>query len=383
MAQQKWKNLEELVRAIATLTFGKECQKGVIAGVAFDGVIKISELETVVIEISERNDLDKVREGITRLNLARQTLIAEGVLVRGYIIIGREPTQAMLDAAEKSKMIVASPSQFAATFFEFPRYQVARLQASFGSSIDPLTGIADHISYVPVTYVDIAGRRELTIKEISGLLLDGKNIILLGEYGSGKSRCVREVFSSLSSEWDLNFKFPYAVNLRECWGLTRADEVVRRGMFLLGLDELAPSAVRALNRNSLVLLLDGFDEVGSQAWSVDEARLRQLRAQALSGVKDLVKSTTAGCLIAGREHYFSSNEEMLSALGMSTSNTLIIKAKDEFTEDELEQYFGVAGIDHLELPSWLPRKPLICQTIANLSDGEPTSPTAKLGRCLV
>jgi len=60
---------------------------------------------------------------------------------------------------------------------------------------------------------------------------------------------------------------------------------------------------------------------------------------------------------------------MMSALGLSKDNTIILKAKEEFTDDELEAYFDAAGFD-VELPSWLPRRPLICQTIALLSDDE-------------
>ena len=106
----------------------------------------------------------------------------------------------------------------------------------------------------------------------------------------------------------------------------------------------AAAVVRALNRNSLVLLLDGFDELGSQSWSTDETRLRQLRARALAGVRDLITKTKPGCLIAGREHYFSSNEEMMTSLGLSNANTIILQAKDEFTNDELKSYFDAAGL---------------------------------------
>ncbi|WP_432769204.1 MAG: hypothetical protein HEQ22_00240 [Sphingopyxis sp.] len=369
MLESKWKTVEDQVRGIASLIFGKTCAPGRIAGVNFDGVVEASELETIIIEISIQNDLDKVRQGVTRLTLARQALSLEGVLGRGYIVLTREPTQSMLDAAAAAKLTVCSASQFAAIFFEFVRYKTARLAASFGSSIDPITGDIDNVEYVPVKYERLDGKGEISIVELSEMLVSGSNIILLGEYGSGKSRCIRQLFSYLSDNWDLTFKFPFAVNLRECWGLDRGDEIVRRGNYVLGLDDLAPHAVRALNRQSLILLLDGFDELGSQSWSTDETRLRQLRSRALLGVKDLVSKARAGCLIAGREHYFSSNEEMLSALGLNASDTVIVKAKDEFTDDELESYFDAAGLA-IELPSWLPKKPLICQTIALLSDDE-------------
>lgn len=369
MAEPKWRTFEEQVRGIAALIFGHPCNPGRIAGTNFDGVIKNGDLETVVIEISLQNDLDKVRQGITRLTLARQTLAAEATLLRGYIVLSKTPTQAMLDAASAAKMIVVSVNQFAAIYFEFPRYKDTRLAASFGSSIDPVTGKIDTVRYVPVTYERVGGGSDISIPEIAQLLLSGHNIILLGEYGSGKSRCIREVFSHLADIWGETFQFPYAINLRECWGLDRGDEIIRRGVYTLGLDDLAPATVRAFNRESLIPLLDGFDELGSQSWSTDESRLRQLRARALAGAKDLVTKSKSGCLIAGREHYFSSNEEMLAALGLLKANTTILRAKDQFSDNELEQYFDAAGLV-IDLPSWLPKKPLICQTIALLSDDE-------------
>jgi hypothetical protein len=369
MAQAKWQTAEEQVRGIAELIFGQPCEPGRIAGVNFDGIVRRSELETVAIEISRQHDLDKVREGVTRLTLARQTLSTESILLRGYIVLTRAPTPAMTEAANAAKVQVMSASQFAALFFHFPRYQSARVKASFGSSIDPTTGNVDTVDYVPVSYRHVDTGKDITVVELKSMLLAGQNIILLGEYGSGKSRCIRELFSVLASDWYAHFKFPFAINLRECWGLQFSDELIRRAVYTLGLDELAPAAVRAFNQDTLILLLDGFDEIGSQSWSVDESRLRQLRALALKGVKDLITKGRSGCLIAGREHYFSSNEEMTAALRLTKANTIFIKAKDEFSETELEAYFDVAGLD-VDLPSWLPKRPLICQTIALLSDEE-------------
>lgn len=367
--QPRWKTFEDQVRGIAELVFGHSCSPARIAGINFDGIVACSELEIVAIEITQQHSLDKVREGVTRLTLARQTLSTEGVLLRGYIVLSKAPTQAMIDAAKDAKMYIGTAGQFASQFFQFPIYKSARAASSFGSSIDPVTGAIDSVQYVPVNYVRVDNGSELTVHEIAELLLSGRNVILLGEYGTGKSRCVREVFNVLADKWDLTFQFPFAINLRDCWGLGRADEIIRRGTYVLGLDKLAPAAVRAMNRDCLILLLDGFDELGSQSWSTDENRLRQLRARALAGVKDLVGKTKSGCLIAGREHYFSSNDEMMVAIGLSKATAVVIKAKDEFTNDELDAYFDAANLS-VELPTWLPKRPLICQTIALLSDDE-------------
>lgn len=235
MIEPRWKTFEEQVRGIAALIYGRPCAPGRIAGVNFDGVVEISELETAAIEISTQNDLDKVRQGITRLTLARQTLAVDAILLRAVIVLSREPTRAMIDAAAAAKVVVVSLNQFAATYFEFPKYKDARLAASFGSSIDPVTGEIDTVKYVSVTYERVDGGPDISVPEIAQLLLSGHNVVLLGEYGSGKSRCIREIFSYLADEWDITFQFPYAINLRECWGLDRGDEVIRRGAYALGL----------------------------------------------------------------------------------------------------------------------------------------------------
>lgn len=369
MVQPRWKTFEEQVRGIASLIYGAPCEPSRIAGTNFDAVID-RDLETIVIEITRQFDVDKVRQGVTRLTLARQALATEGILLRGFIILERPPTPAMIEAANSARFFVGSSGQFASQFFQFPIYKNARIAASFGSSIDPNTGEIDKLDYVPVRYIRLGpGKTDLGISDIADHLYAGKNVVLLGEYGSGKSRCVRQLFNELSHKWNVTFKFPFAINLRECWGLDSADEIIRRGVKTLGLDELASSAVRAFNRKCLTLLLDGFDELGSQSWGTDEGRIRQIRARALAGVRDLINKGKSGCLIAGREHYFSSNEEMLSALGLRQQDVIVIKAKDEFTDGELEQYFDLAGIN-AELPSWLPKRPLICQTIALLSDDE-------------
>lgn len=369
MLQTSWKTLEEQVRGLAGWVYGKECRPGQISGVNFDGIIKIDDGEMVAIEVSKQNDLDKVRQGIARIALARQQMVAEAVVLRGYIVLTKTPTPSMLEAAQANKVAVMSVAQLATLFFEFPKYKTARLGSSFGSSIDPISGNIDKIEYVPVKYNRTDIDKDVTVEDIGNLLLSGKNIVLLGEYGSGKSRCVREIFAFLSQKAGSTFQFPFAVNLRECWGLDAGHEIVRRSMKILGLEDMSGSAVRAMNRNGLIFLLDGFDELGSQSWSTDENRLKQLRARALSGVKDLVQSSQLGSLVAGREHYFSSNEEMMSALGLSRSNTIVLKAKDEFTDEELSEYFEAAGLA-VDLPSWLPKKPLICQTIALLTDDE-------------
>jgi hypothetical protein len=137
--------------------------------------------------------------------------------------------------------------------------------------------------------------------EIADHLRAGRHVILLGEYGSGKSRCVRELFRHLAETATGDFHHPLAVDLREAWGLRRGTELIRRHFDDLGLEAICGSAIKAFNAGSITILLDGFDELGSQAWNNDPARLREIRARALQGVKDVVQRCKGGVLIAGVE----------------------------------------------------------------------------------
>lgn len=365
----RWKSFEEQVRDIASHLYARPCEPDRIAGNDIDGVVSIDDTTKNLIEITVNCTLEKVRTDIAKLIIARSALFQNGILSRRIIVLDKEPTQAMLNGGRDNNIAVVSVSQLAAEFFHYERYRFARLKYPFGSAVHPETGAIDETNYVPVLYEDQKSNKKYTPQQIADGLSGGRNFVVLGEYGSGKSRCVAEVFGALSKVWADTFRFPIAVNLRECWGLERGDEVVRRHFDRLGLDDLSGSAVRAYNRKSLIFLLDGFDEIGSQSWSVDDARLRKLRAQALVSAKDINVNSGTGTLITGRAHYFSSDKEMMISLGFTEQNTTVLYVKEEFTLPEMLSYFKAADID-VTLPEWLPRRPLICHTIAQLNDDE-------------
>jgi len=126
------------------------------------------------------------------------------------------------------------------------------------------------------------------------------------------------------------------------------------------------SAVRASAKGAFAVLLDGFDEIGSQAWSTDANRLKAIRAKSLAGVKELIRDNVGGVMVTGREHYFPNSEEMFGALGLDPKTTLVLRSKPEFSDTELLEYFRQRNID-VDVPDWLPRRPLICQTISDLA----------------
>lgn len=190
----------------------------------------------------------------------------------------------------------------------------------------------------------------------------------MGEFGSGKSRCIMEAFRSLATE-DESFP-PIAINLRESYGAKKFSRLVGEHLDSLGLSEFSDSVVRSIRRGQQITLLDGFDEIGSQPWSGDANQLREVRKRSLEGVRDYIANCgKAGLLITGREHYFSSNDEMAECLGASLSEFLVLKAPDEFSAEELTKYLS-ENTNLRKIPDWVPRKPLICQLLARLSSEE-------------
>lgn len=367
-----WTTFEDRVRAVAESIWNNTCAPQNVGGVDVDGVMILSRDAQIFIEMTVRKELDKVREDITKLNLARSTyLTAHQSFPRCYCVVNGSVTRAMKDAGTALNIQVLSFDDFAAIFFDFEKYAHARTAMAFGSAINPITGTRDDRDYVPVSYLSENYLKEVSLADIADLLRDGRKVVLLGEYGTGKSRCSRELFSLLASTAASVNLYPLALDLRDFWGLRRAPELINRHITELGLEQpFQTAAIRALNADRVILLLDGFDELGSQAWSDDSEKLRAIRAKSLEGVKELLSRTKKGALISGREHYFNNNEEMFSALGLSASSTVVIRCKNEFTEEEMREFFKRYVNEELMMPDWLPRRPLVCQTIADMEEDD-------------
>jgi energy-coupling factor transporter ATP-binding protein EcfA2 len=367
-----WATFEDKIRAAASYIYNGECVPTNVGGVDIDGVIVLSDDVQIFIEMTVQRDLNKVREDVTKLNLARNAYLAENhSYPRCYCVINGSVTRAMKDAGAPLKIHVLSADEFSSIFFDFEKYRFSRTRAAFSSAINPRTGAKDEREYVPVSYQVDGSSTGVAVADIAKMLKDGRKVVLLGEYGTGKSRCTRELFGLLADTATAANLYPLALDLRDFWGLQRAPELITRHFNDLGLDhQLQNAAVRALNAERVILLLDGFDELGSQAWSNDSEKLRAIRAKSLEGVKDLISRGTKGVLITGREHYFNNNEEMFAALGLSAANSIVIRCKDEFTDGEMREFFRRYVTEEIVMPDWLPRRPLVCQTIADMDAEE-------------
>ena len=362
------------MRALATLRWAAPCLPEHIDGVDFDGVVRISSDELVLIEITKERDLAKVRSDINKILPTKIRLGTQGLICRAFVILEEEPTSSMREAGAKSHISVISSSEFEITFFDFNSYNKLRTPLPFGSAVDSKTGENDSTAFVPVRYVDDSGSESFSVPDLVKKLIQGTRVALTGDFGTGKSRCVREVYGELSSRIREVGGFPLAVNLRDHWSSANALEILAGHLGNIGLSSSIDNVVRLLNSGALVLLLDGFDEIGAQTYDARVVDRRSLRRHAVRGVRDLIQKSRAGVLVTGRSHFFDSDHEMLESLGLSgaKSNYEILRAPDTFTESEGMQYLAGLKIPG-PIPSWLPRKPLIFQLLAELDKSDISS----------
>ncbi len=248
-----------------------------------------------------------------------------------------------------------SIGQFFDSLLGLHRYIHARLQVPFGSAVNLYSGEPDKTRYVPVTYVSQNGE-DYTVDRIASDLISGRTVVLVGDYGSGKSRCIQEVFEVLFSGQGDHFRNPIAINLRENWGLKRAQEVLTRHFTDLGLSDVLDQALKVAYSPATLYLLDGFDEIGAQTWSDDPTKLVEIRRQSLVGVKDLIVNAKGGILVTGREHYFNDDAELVTCLGLDRKNALFLRCNQQLTDEQFSELLGRAPTS---LPPWVPKKPLI------------------------
>lgn len=351
----KWQDLERLIRTIAEVKFGATARAEDIAGVKCDCVIHINDGSVVLVEISKEDKLEKLRTDLSKFAILRNHFFQRNIFPRCYFVTWGEPTPSLIEAGKSSFVNVFSVTQFFDELFGLLKYTHARKSLPFGSAVNLYSGEPDTTDYVPVTYVTSDGD-EYSIHRIATELITGKTIVLVGDYGSGKSRCTQEVFDVLTKSYSEHYRNPIAINLRENWGLKRAQEILTRHFTDIGLSGILDQVLRVAFSPATLYILDGFDEIGAQTWSDDPTKLVQIRRQSLVGVKDLITQAKSGILITGREHYFNDDAELITCLGLDKKSPLFLRCHEQLTDVQFSELLGRAST---KLPPWVPKKPLI------------------------
>ncbi len=355
-----WKDLEGSVRRAAGSIWPATFASRLVHGRQIDAYAEIDSKNHVAIEVTEKKDIKKIQEDINKLVHVRNVNFSAGYIVTTCICVtSYDPTPAMINVGIGINIEIVSIEDFQSRFLPFDRYRSARDAAPFGSAIDPITGTKDTKEYVVVGLTAENGSA-LTANTVVETVSAGRVVVLVGEYGTGKSKCVEYVFNRLSQTAWSALRFPVAIDLRRCWGLKDGYEILARHLKDIGLPEAIDAFQKAYANGMLILLLDGFDELGVQLWSDDSSALKSMRADALAGVRDLVSKQRGGVLVAGRDHYFDGNDEMIAALGLANISSQLVRSNDEFSYTEIAEFMSKNGYAE-DIPEWLPRKPLSCE----------------------
>ncbi len=371
------REFEDEVRRIARLLWPSAQFDGAAHedGRERDGIFETPDfvhvLECTVSRAKEkaREDATKIGKLIRRLGTRHPTKF-----VKGWFITLDEPTAdqrtEVKSAAAKEKMqpaqvVALSFDQFRAQLVDARSYLEHRKRFPFGSVRNPTTGESTYeLDYVPLQFLDSAGN-SYDVDSVTEHLLSGQSFVLLGDYGPGKSATMRELFFRLASRFWRNksLAFPILLNLRDHHGQTDPVEALERHARRVGFE--SPSAlVRAWRGGFGILLLDGFDEIAAAGWAGKTRTLKELRYRSMELVRAFVRDTPLGVgyVVSGRAHFFDSENELRTALGIRSSIRML--QIEEFGEEQVTRFLGRLGWSET-IPSWLPSRPLLLAYLAS------------------
>ena len=311
--------------------------------------------------------MQKFRDQVSKLISAKRELERTGATVKLRIVTLDEPTPSQRSHARKDGVTALSIQEFKRSLLNSQQYLESRWNYRFGSSADPEDGssrLAEE-EYVKQPLTAIQSTDSYTIVDICEMLGQGRIVVLIGPFGAGKSLTIREVFRRLRSDYYRNRtdRTPIAINLRDHWGQRRVDEVLRRHADEVGFDQ-ANQLVRAWNAGQLLPLLDGFDELASPVMTMRKNAIRKSREEALKVIQAFMRDVRgkSGALLAGRDQYFDSISEARTLMRLPPDSVFI--EVGEFSEEQAITYLNKRNVNH-NLPSWLPRKPLLLGYLAS------------------
>jgi hypothetical protein len=360
--------LEREVQRIASALWGSnpgEALPEIVAGRERDCIFHGEEVSHYI-ECTMQRALAKVESDAKKMVRYRDTELHKGNIVKLWYVTALDPTADQVAAARRNGIKILSLYNFRLHLFEADAYIRSRKNYRWGSATDPKnesTNIEGVVYQRTVLHSD--GPEKWDISGVSRLLLDGRTVTLLGDYGMGKSISIREVFKELVSSYVKGLsdgRVPVAINLRDHWGQTDPTEVLIRHSTRIGYDKSA-QLVRAYHAGELILLLDGFDEIVGIPVA-NRRELKRLRSEALTVVRHFVADSRgkSGVLLAGRQNFFDSASERNSALGTTAGNVTL--ELQELSTEEAEQMLARYQLRR-RVPSWLPRRPLFLAYLAS------------------
>lgn len=332
-----------------------------------DGVFETEEFVHIV-ECTMSRSKRKAEEDLEKLQKLARKLGSRHrqKFIKGWFVTLEEPTAAQRAVFRnvQGRIVAVSFEQFRSRLVDAKSYLVGRVNYPFGSVRDPETGAArTSLDYVPLDVVGDDGSLH-SVEDICTALLNGMRLVLVGDYGAGKSATVREVFLKLSRVFETgrSLFFPLALNLRDHHGQTDPVEALERHARQVGFQRPA-DLVRGWRAGFGLLLLDGFDEIATAGWAGKTKKLRDLRFRSMELVRAFLRDTprSVGVLLAGRQHFFDSLKEMGESLNLGKESTLLNVS--EFSEEQVKTYLAKEGWTN-PIPEWIPSRPLLLGYLA-------------------
>lgn len=330
-----------------------------------DGVY-VSEEGAYCVEATIDRSLDKAKKDgkkLAGLVKSLQTRYPEKA-VKGFFVTREEPTADQRSEVQCHGHLVVAMSfnTFYAKLCDSWQYLKLREDYPFGSDANPEARASRYNDkIVPIRLTNVNKEKDAwDVKKVVGSLDKGERITVIGQYGVGKSVCGKEVFKQLRERHQSgrSLVFPIYINLRDHHGQNDPAEVLERHATKLGYGN-KHHLVRAWRAGFVLPILDGFDETAALGWARLGKKLKQIRSQSVELIRAFGKQTPAhiGVLMSGRNNYFDTREEMMDALGVNKSKP-VLEIQD-FSEDQVVEYFTLLGLEYKALPKWVPNKPLL------------------------
>jgi len=232
-------NFETEVKRVASAMWPVERGGGseIIGGTQIDAVYRTEDIAHLI-ECTIERSASKVREDVNKLVEARGEEEKAGRLCKCWMIVLDEPTPEQRTIAKSRVVTLLSIEEFARKLINKDEYIRLRMNHPFGSVADPVSGETgfNSVQYFPQYARDIKNGQTLKITDIVQALWNGETICLLGDFGSGKSVSIREVFKLIARQGNPSSPIPICINLREHWGQPDTSEVLLRHARILGID---------------------------------------------------------------------------------------------------------------------------------------------------
>lgn len=330
--------------------------------------------ELIVVEATQSRKLEKIehdlKKSIALVKQLRHSPRFSEYNFRIILVTSEDPTADQNAYVKSSKAgcpkEVISFTDLFSRLFDARHYIRVRGDHSFGSVRDP----ANETNYKipPSDYIATALNHESTGESIKASdlamrLPSGGRYVIYGDYGSGKSMTLRDIYFKTRDQFISGnlLRCPVYLNLREHIAQTQPDEALYRHAEKIGFPN-PHSLIAAWRAGFVTLFLDGFDELTPPQFASSVRNLRQARRFAVEIVRRFIEQTplVAPIIIAGRESYFDGREEASAALGYDAAAQVFDLAG--FTDQDIERFLKTKSA---QVPSWLPSRPLLLGYLAN------------------